>query len=92
MTQCRDVHTKMRFVKPESKDNRRYITPGLEINTGFYEEREVLVRDARPTKDKFDLDSTGFQLFGHHTDVRILASSLSPSSNVTDGSSPTSPI
>src|SRR2546430_16627159 len=69
MVLSKDVHTKMRFVKPDSKDNRRYITPGLEINTGFYEEKEVLVRDARPQKEEFTLESTGFQLFDHHTEV-----------------------
>ena len=72
MPQGKDVHTKMRFVKADSKDNRRYITPGLEINTGTYEEREVLVRDARPNTEQFTLDSAGFQLFDHHTDVSQL--------------------
>jgi len=70
MPQGKDVDTKMRFVKSDSKDNRRYSTPGLEINTGFYEERQVLVKDARPNRHQFTPDTVGFRLFDHHTDVK----------------------
>jgi len=64
-----DVKTTMRFVKPDSKINRRYITPGIEFNTGKYEIRGVFVRDARPCHQVYSLESTGFQLFDHPSGV-----------------------
>jgi hypothetical protein len=64
-----DIMSSMQFVRADSKDNRRYITPGVEINTGKYETRQVLIHDVRPRLSEFTLDTTGFQLFNHKTAV-----------------------
>jgi hypothetical protein len=66
----RDVESSMQFVKADSKENRRYITPGAEYNTGKYETRKVFVRDARPYRHECTLDETGFQLFDHKSEVQ----------------------
>jgi hypothetical protein len=63
------VESEMHFVKADSKVNRRYITPGLEINTGKYEVKTVRIRDARPFRQECTLDTTGFELFEHKTKV-----------------------
>ena len=67
--QSHDVESSMQFIKADSKENRRYITPGLEINTGKYETRQVFIRDARPHREECTLDTTGFQLFDHKSSV-----------------------
>jgi hypothetical protein len=67
--QSHDVESSMQFIKADSKENRRYITPGLEINTGKYETRQVFIRDARPHREEYTLDTTGFQLFDHKSSV-----------------------
>jgi hypothetical protein len=68
--QIHDVESTMLFVKADSKVNRRYITPGLEINTGEYETRKVRINDMRLRLDECTLDTAGFQLFNKKTAVR----------------------
>lgn len=68
--QIHDVESTMLFVKADSKVNRRYITPGLEINTGEYETRKVRISDMRLRLDECTLDTAGFQLFNKKTAVR----------------------
>jgi hypothetical protein len=64
-----DVDSTMQFVSLETKYNRRYVTPGAEINTGIFAPRDVHVHDVRPTKDECKLDVTGFELFDHESKV-----------------------
>jgi hypothetical protein len=64
-----DVESSMQFVKADSKVNRRYITPGLEINTGQYETHKVHIRDIRARRQEYTLDGNGFQLFDFKTAV-----------------------
>ena len=64
-----DVDSTMQFVSLETKYNRRYVTPGAEINTGIFAPRNVHVHDVRPTKDECQLDVTGFELFDHESKV-----------------------
>lgn len=64
-----DVDSTMQFIRADSKVNRRYITPGAEINTGKYEVRKVHIRDARPRRAECTLDTTGFQLLDHKSEV-----------------------
>jgi hypothetical protein len=71
MIQPKDVESCINFVKPDSTVNRRYITPGLELNTGKYETRTIVIRDARPFREDYTLDRNGFQLFNHTTKVFI---------------------
>jgi hypothetical protein len=68
-TGTRDVATKLSYITPTSKFNRRYVAPGAEINTGVYEEKEVVIKDARPEKGEFTLDNAGFVLLDHTSKV-----------------------
>jgi hypothetical protein len=67
-----DVVSTMQFIKSSSKLNRRYISPGEEVNTGEYEVRQVFIRDARPHITDFSLDTTGFELVAHKSEVLLL--------------------
>lgn len=64
-----DVESTMQYLTAESKYNRRYITPGCEINTGVYETKKVHVMDVRPRQEEHKLDVNGFQLFQHQSKV-----------------------
>lgn len=68
-TEPHDVDSQMLFIKRDSKINRRYITPGLEVNTGKYEVHKVHIRDARPRRVQCSLETTGFQLGDHKSAV-----------------------
>jgi hypothetical protein len=61
----RDVRATLTFITPTSKFNRRYVAPGEEINTGVYEDKKVVIKDARPTQKECTLDTTGFELIDH---------------------------
>jgi hypothetical protein len=65
----RDVEATLSFITPTSKFNRRYVAPGEEINTGVYEDKKVIIQDARPNKDKYKLDTNGFSLLQHRSKV-----------------------
>ena len=41
---------------------RRYVSQGVEANTGDYVDREVAIRDGMPIRDHFTLDTHGFML------------------------------
>jgi hypothetical protein len=45
--------------------------PKEEVNTGVYEEKPVLIKDARHDRENFTLDNSGFQLVDHKSDVTI---------------------
>jgi len=60
-----DVRAKMAFILPTSTTNRRYVTPNYEVNTGKYEDREVMIRNARPFRNNCTLKTTGFILCDH---------------------------
>jgi len=66
-----DVISSMSFIKPDSKINRRYITPGLEVNTGRYEVKNVHIRDARPYRTECTLETTGFELSEYTSEVCV---------------------
>jgi hypothetical protein len=67
---ARTVRTQISYVAPGSFINRRFVAPGIEYNTGRYEARDVLVRDARPIARHFTLDTHGFTLMRHSSAVR----------------------
>ena len=68
-TEPHDVDSQMLFISRDSKINRRYISPGLEVNTGKYEAHKVHIRDARPRRGQCSLETTGFQLSDHKSAV-----------------------
>lgn len=75
-TARRDVPATLSFIRPDSKLNRRYIAPMAEINTGLYEDKTVVIRDARPDREKFTLDTGGFVLLDHTSKVPPQSQSL----------------
>ena len=70
----RDVKTTVKYLLPGSK-NERYFSKGIEVNTGDYEDTPIVVRDARPRREEYTLDTAGFTLVGHKSAVRFLFAS-----------------
>ena len=68
--QARQVETTIRFVDPGDFVTRRYVRAGAEINTGTYSDHRVIVRDAMPIRDHFELDVHGFRSAVQPTAVR----------------------
>ena len=60
--QARQVEAMIRFVDPGDFVTRRYVRAGAEINTGTYSDHRVIVRDAMPIRDHFELDVHGFTI------------------------------
>jgi hypothetical protein len=58
------------YVSTGSLINRRYVAPGVELNTGQYETYRVPIRDGRAIKDEFSLDVHGFMLAERRTSVK----------------------
>jgi hypothetical protein len=67
---ARQVETMIRFVDPGDFVTRRYVRAGAEINTGTYSDHRVIVRDAMPIRDHFELDVHGFRIATQPTAVR----------------------
>ena len=65
----RDVPTTLSFISPTSNFNIRFIAPSAEVNTGIYEEHNVVIKDARPNRSSFTLDTGGFVLADHKSNV-----------------------
>jgi hypothetical protein len=64
------VAASLSYVRADSKLNRRYVSPGAEMNTGLYEERDVTIRNARLLGQRPTLASHGFELVRHHSAVQ----------------------
>jgi hypothetical protein len=65
----RDVSATLKFITPTSKSNRRYVAPGQEAFTGVYEDKEVIIKDARPGRSDFSVETSGFALLHHESRV-----------------------
>ena len=66
---ARSVEAEINYLLPGPPINRRFVSAGVEVNTGTYGPFTVKVRDARPIKDHFTLDTHGFGLFDCPTAV-----------------------
>lgn len=64
-----DVPTKLEFVLPTSHINVRVVAHGAEANTGTHEEKDVVIHDARIDPQNYTLDTSGFELVDHPTNV-----------------------
>lgn len=64
-----DTRTKMQYLDPKSTLMRRYLAPGAAFNTADFVWTDVDVRDARPTREDFTLEGTGFCLVDHVSKV-----------------------
>ena len=67
-----DVKTIVNHLLPESLDNRRYVCPGGAVSTGKYGAYDVIVRDVRPMKESYTLETKGFELATCTTKVNPL--------------------
>jgi hypothetical protein len=66
----RDVCSTLNFISPNSDFNRRYMAPMSEINTGVYEEHQIMIKDARCNPADFTLEKNGFTLVTHKSKVQ----------------------
>jgi hypothetical protein len=67
------IRASFNYVVPTGRPAVRYIDwPEMEQNAvpPQYEAREMVVRDGRPLRHTFDLDTHGFVFVDHHTQVR----------------------
>lgn len=67
---ARMTEAEISYVSTGSLINRRYVAPGVELNTGQYETYRVPIRDGRAIKDEFSLDVHGFMLAERRTSVK----------------------
>ncbi|WP_284734593.1 CmcJ/NvfI family oxidoreductase [Sphingosinicella terrae] len=63
------VETRIGYLVPTSRVNRRFWAPGAELNTGIYESYPVTVRNARTAPEPFTLDRHGFCLSTHRSGI-----------------------
>jgi hypothetical protein len=63
------VEADLNYLVPGSRVNRRYVAPGAEFNTGQYAPQRVKIRNARPFQNRLKLDSHGFVLAEHVSEV-----------------------
>ena len=67
---ARQVEAMIRYVDPGDFVTRRYVSQGAEINTGTYSDHRIIVRDAMPIRDHFELDVHGFRIARQPTAVQ----------------------
>jgi len=67
--ETRTVQAALRYLAEGSFVNRRFVSAGKECNTGRYEDHVVPIRDGRPIRNHFSLDTHGFCLLDHHSEV-----------------------
>ena len=54
------VETRIDYLIPGSRINRRFWAPGAELNTGVYQPYPVTIRNGRLASEPFTLDRNGF--------------------------------
>ena len=65
----RTVEAQINYLLPGSTVNRRFVSAGVEVNTGTYGPFTVRIRDGRAIKRHFTLDTHGFVLVNHSSAV-----------------------
>ena len=68
--QVRSVSADISYLAPGSDINRRFVAPGVEVNTGTYEKHRMEVLDGRNIAEQFSLDEHGFVIARHKSAVR----------------------
>lgn len=58
----RTIRATLNYLLPGPAINRRFVSAGVEVNTGRYGPFEVAMRDGRAIRDRFSLDTHGFRL------------------------------
>lgn len=64
-----DVQTTVKYLLPECPENRRYVCPGGALSTGEYAAYDVVIRDVRPSKEDYTLETKAFELATFPTKV-----------------------
>jgi hypothetical protein len=60
--EVRSIRAEINYLLPGPDINRRFVSAGVEVNTGSYGPSEVTIRDGRAIKEHFTLDRHGFVL------------------------------
>lgn len=63
------VDTRIDYLIPTSRINRRFWAPGAELNTGVYDSYPVRIRNARLSPEPITLDTHGFCLARHESRI-----------------------
>ena len=66
----RSVEAEINYLLPGPDINRRFVSAGVEMNTGSYGPFKVTVRDGRAIKTHFTLDTHGFVLADNVSQVK----------------------
>lgn len=67
---ARAFETQITYLEPNNPINRRFVCAGAEVNTGTYAPYVTTMRDGRPIVDAFNLDTHGFVLHKHQSQVK----------------------
>lgn len=68
--QARVAPALVRYLGDDDYVTRRYVSQGVEVNTGEYFDHQVGIRDGMPIRDHFTLDSHGFMIGKYATAIR----------------------
>lgn len=66
---ARTAQALIRYLGDGDYVTRRYVSQGAEINTGDYFDHVMPMRDGMPIRDHFTLDTHGFMIGRHRSDV-----------------------
>ena len=67
--EVRTVEAEINYLLPGPDINRRFVSAGVEVNTGNYGPYPVTIRDGRAIRDHIRLDTHGFELLDQPTAV-----------------------
>jgi len=67
---ARQAPALIRYLDDGDFVTRRYVSRGVEINTGRYSDHRMVVRDGMPIRDHFRFDTHGFMLGRHSSAIR----------------------
>ncbi|KAK3339647.1 hypothetical protein B0T25DRAFT_618142 [Lasiosphaeria hispida] len=66
---ARSTQASLNYLLPGPDINRRFVSAGVEVNTGRYGPYPMTIRDGRTIRDHFSFDKHGFQLLDAPTSV-----------------------
>lgn len=66
---ARQAPALIRYLDEGDFVTRRYVSQGVEINTGTYGDHRMMVRDGMPIRDHFQFDTHGFMLGRHRSEI-----------------------
>lgn len=66
---ARSIGTRINYLLPGPDTNRRFVSAGIEVNTGNYGPFNVKMRDGRAINTHFTLNTHGFLLAQHRSSV-----------------------